>query len=103
MALTETTTNYSFRDRLNDCLVRRCTLTGPSSYPTGGVVIDNLGDFGWGQTHTIHGTLWNGSALRFLWLDRANQKLVVVDDAGAQIANAVDLSAFTGEIFATGR
>jgi len=59
MALTIDYDNYTFRDRLNDCLVRRFQMTGPTSYPTGGVVIDNLGDFGWGETHSLLGTLWN--------------------------------------------
>lgn len=103
MALTIDYDNYTFRDRMNDCLVRRFQMTGPASYPTGGVAIANLGDFGWGETHTLLGTLWNGTVLRFTWLDRANQKVIILDDAGAQIANGVDLSAFTGEMLATGR
>jgi len=104
MALSLTTTNYPFRDRWNDCLVRRARLAGPSSYATGGIAIDNAGDFGWGETHTLLGTLWNGSALRDLWLDRPNQKvLVVVPNTGAEVGNGTDLSAFVGEILATGK
>lgn len=103
MALTIDYDNYSFRDRLNDCLVRRFLLTGPASYPTGGVVIDNLGDFGWGETHTVVGTLWNGTAMRWVWLNFTSQLLVIVDDTGAQIANGTDLSAYTGNLLATGR
>ena len=103
MPLTLDFDNYVFRDRWNDCQARRATMTGPTSYDTGGVAIANLGDFGWGETHTLLGTLWNGTAMRFLWLDRANQKVIIVDDAGAQIGNGTDLSAFTGEILATGK
>jgi len=104
MALNLNTTNYDFRDKWMSCLVRRALLTGPASYATGGVAIDNAGDFGWGETHSILGTLWNGSAARELWLDRVNQKIVIiVPNTGAEVANTTDLSAFTGQIVATGK
>ena len=104
MPLTLDFDNYVFRDRWNDCQARRATMTGPTSYDTGGVAIANLGDFGWGETHTLQGVLENGSAVRLLWLDRANQKVkIYVPNTGAEVAAAVDLSAFTGEIVATGK
>lgn len=103
MALTITSTNYDFRDRWNSCLVRRFTLTGPASYTTGGVAIDNTNDFGWGETHTLVGTLWNETVGYTVWLDLTNQKVVILDAAGAEIANGTNLSAFVGQMLATGR
>lgn len=98
-----TTTNYPFRDRMNSCLVRRATFTGPASYTTGGVEIDNTDDFGWSETHTLLGTITNGTNLYSLHLDRANQKVLVFQGDGTQVANGTDLSGFTGEILATGK
>jgi hypothetical protein len=104
MALTLVTTNYTLRDRWNDALVRRARLTGPASYATGGIAIDNDGDFGWGETHTLQGTIWDGTTLYTLHLDFTNQKVVVVDTAaGTEIGNGTNLSAFYGQIVATGR
>lgn len=101
MALTLNTTTVVFRDKWMQCLVRRATLTGPASYTTGGIAIDNVGDFGWGSTETLQGTLSNGTNFYGLYLDFANQK-IKVSAAGVEVANAVDLSGYTGIIVATG-
>lgn len=104
--MTLTTTNYSFRDRMNDCLVRRATYTGPTSYTTGGEVIDNDADFGWGRTHTLLGVAHNAalSVYRLLVFDLATQAVLwVVPDTGAEVANGTNLSGYTAEIFVTGR
>ena len=104
MALTLDTDNFVFRDRWNDCLVRRGTLTGPASYATGGVAIDNLGDFGWGETHTLQGLITDGTTYYGLFLDFTNQKVKVVNLAtGVELANATNISTFSGAIVATGR
>lgn len=104
MALTLNTTNYAFRDRWNDALVRRATLTGPASYATGGIAIDNTNDFGWGETQSVSGVISNGTTYYGLYLDYTNQKIKVVDLAnGTEVAGATNLSAFSGVIVATGR
>ena len=102
--MTLTTTNYPFRDRWNDCQVRRATYTGPASYTTDGEAITNQTDFGWGETHTLHGIARSGATYRLLVLDRANQKVLwVVPNTGAEVANGTDLSGFTAEILVTGK
>jgi hypothetical protein len=104
MALTLDIDNIVFRDRWNDCLVRRALLTGPASYATGGIAIDNLGDFGWGETQTLQGLISDGTTYYGLFLDFANQKAKVVDLAGGvEVTNATDLSTFSGYLVATGK
>jgi hypothetical protein len=104
MALTLVETNYTFRDRWNDCLVRRARLTGPAAYATGGIAIANDADFGWGETHTLQGGIFNGTTHYTLHLDYTNQKVLVIDTAaGTEIGNGTNLSAFYGQIVATGR
>lgn len=104
MPLTLTVTNYSFRDKLMDRLIRECTFTGPASYATGGVAIDNTADFGWGQTYTLQGLISNGTTYYGLFLDFATQYVIVVDlAAGTEVANGTNLSAFSGQIRASGR
>lgn len=98
------TVNYPFRDRQNDRLTRHASLTGPAAYATGGIAIDNQGDFGWGETHALFGSIWDGSALYVLHLDYANQKVLVVDPTtGAEVANGTNLSTFLGQIVAYGK
>ena len=104
--MTLTLTNYEFRDKLMNCLARRATYTGPASYTTGGEVINNLTDFGWGRTHTLIGVAKNAAltAYRLLVFDLATQAVIwAVPDTGAEVAATTDLSGFTAEIFVTGR
>ena len=104
MTGTLTITNYPFRDRWNDCQVRRARYAGPSSYVTGGDTISNVVDFGWGETHTLLGTITDGTTLYVLHLDYANQRILVfVASTGIEVANGVDLSTFNGQIVATGK
>jgi hypothetical protein len=104
MALTLNTTNYPFRDRLNDRLVRVATFTGPASYVTGGVAIDNLGDFGWVSTDFAKIIISDGTSMRVGWLDRPNQKIkFFVPNTNVEVANAVDLSGFSGQLLACGK
>lgn len=103
MALTLTTTAFPFRDRTPQLQVRQAVITGPASYATGGVAIDNIGDFGWGETYYIDGYLWNGTTRYDFVLDRTNQKIIITDGTGVQVSNATDLSAFSGLIQAFGK
>ena len=101
--MTLTVTNYPFRDRWNDCLVRRAQYTGPSSYVTGGDAIDNIDDFGWGETHTLVGTITDGTTQHHLYLNYATQRIMVFLAAGTQVTNGTNLSTFIGQIVATGK
>lgn len=91
------------RDRLNTNLVRNLKLTGPASYTTGGIAIDNTNDFGWAETHSINGMISDGTTFYDLFLDYANQKLKVISQStGNEVANTTNLSAFSGIITALG-
>lgn len=104
MALTLNTILVPFRDKLMNRLVRFCNLTGPASYTTGGVAIDNLNDFGWGQTESLSVILTNGTNIYLGVFDRTNQKIMFwVPNTNVEVANAVDLSGFTGHLIAWGQ
>ena len=107
MALTLDDNNFSFRDRWNDCLVRRGILTGPASYATGGIAINNASEFGWGETHTLQGLITDGTTYYGLFLNAATpttQTVRVVDLAGGiEVANGTNLSTFSGNFVATGK
>lgn len=104
MALTVEMGNFPARDRMNDRLIRELVLTGPASYVTGGVAIDQLNDLGLGTVFGVYGVLRNaaGTASRALSLDFTNQK-VQVYVADVEIANGVDLSSFAGTVLITGK
>ena len=104
MALTLTISNYPFRDKLEQRLVRVATFTGPASYATGGVAIDNTNDFGWGNTQFIKVNISDGTSFRLGWLDYTNQKIkFFVPNTNVEVANAVDLSTFSGQLLAFGQ
>lgn len=104
MALTLNITNYPFRDKLAQRQVRVATLTGPSSYVTGGVAIDNLNDFGWGDTQFIKVNIGDGTSIRIGTLSRAAQKIQFwVPNTNVEVANGVDLSTFSGQLLAFGQ
>ena len=76
-------------------------LVGPASYATGGVPI-NGNDVGVG--HTVLGATFIGFSAQAstvvygaVW-DSTNQKLILTDNAGAQVGNGQDLSAGTYRI-----
>jgi hypothetical protein len=104
MALSLNTTNYEFREKLMQRLSRHAVLTGPASYATGGIAIDNLGDFGWSQTQYVTGIITDGTTYYDLFLDRTNQKIKAISQStGQEVANATNLSTFSGDIVAFGR
>ncbi len=88
-------------DKTADRLRKTIKITGPASYVTGG---DEIGDIGMGNIHMIAGNVMrNASGLncRLVALNRdtiATPKLQWYDLAGAEIANGVNLSTFSGEI-----
>lgn len=76
--------------------------TGPASYPTGGEAISPA-QLKLGQLHKISfGAATNGSVVILLAYDYTNSKVKAFDMAGAEIANATDLSLYTTRFEATG-
>ena len=99
MTGTLTLTNFPFRDKLQDRLVREVQYAGPSAYVAGGDPISGS-DLGCGEIFGVYGTISNGSAVRIPWWDYTNQKLMFfVPDTGAEAAG--DLSAFNGTLLFT--
>lgn len=91
------------RDRFNSNLTRQLKLTGPASYATGGLVIDNSNDFGWRETRSVSGMISDGTTFYDLFLDYANQKIKVISQStGNEVANTTNLSAFSGIVFVVG-
>lgn len=91
-------TSFPARDRLNDRMVRQVRYTGPASYATGGDPVAATTDLGMGEVFAVTGSLiGSGSAVRLVFFDYTNQKLqMFVPNTGAEVANAVDLSGFSG-------
>lgn len=90
-------------DGSNTC--RRWVLgyTGPSSYATGG---DSMTpeDVGMGKIFAVLGlTITNGTLTYIGWYNRSTEKIMWFDMAGAQVANGVDLDAFTGSFEVIGQ
>lgn len=98
------TLNYETAGRFRDVAgIRRRHLvhyTGPASYPAGGDPLTptdvGLGTIEFlGAEHAFH--IWNGSAVRICIYDVANEVLrIYIPNTGAEVAGAVDLSAFVG-------
>lgn len=82
-------------------------ITGPASYVTGGVScaaslfkLGELESFGGGGGALFH----SGTAVRLAVWDRTNAKLLFyLPNTGAEVANGVDLSAFTAFVEVAGR
>lgn len=100
MTLNLTNPSFPARDRLNDRMVVQAKYTGPASYATGGdAYLPASGDLlGMGEVYAVAGAvISDGSAIRIGWWDYTNQKMLwFVPNTGAQVANAVDLSTFSG-------
>lgn len=97
-------TSFPARDRLNSRMVREVRVTGPASYTTGGDPILPAANLGMAEVYGVYGTLSNGSTILGVWLNYATQTLVLyVTSTDAQVANAVDLSGFTGTLLFTGK
>lgn len=76
--------------------------TGPASYVTGG---DPLlpAELKLGQLHVLDLTIIaNATVILMTNYDHVNQKLKVYDMAGVEIANATDLSGYSGRFEAIG-
>lgn len=70
--------------------------TGPASYATGGDEIAP-NDVRMSKVFAVLGlTISNGTLTYLGWYNRATGKILWFDMAGAQVANATDLSTFTG-------
>ena len=96
--------NFPARDRLNSRLVREAVVTGPASYTTGGDPISPSNTLGMGEVYGVYGILTSGSAIRIPVLDYTNQTVrFFIPDTGAEVANAVDLSTFSGTLLFTGK
>jgi hypothetical protein len=99
MTGTLTLTNFPFRDKFQDRLVREVQYAGPAAYVAGGDPIAGS-DLGCGEIFGVYGILSSGSAVRIPWWDYTNQKLVLfVPNTGAEAAG--DLSTFTGTLLFT--
>lgn len=97
-------TSFPARDRLNDRLVREVRYTGPASYVTGGDPVNAANELGMGEVYGVYGGISSGSAVVIPFFDYANQKILwFVPNTGAQVANAVDLSTFSGTLLFTGK
>ena len=72
--------------------------TGPASYTTGGES-GLAAQVRMGKLFAVLGSISDGSAVRLAQYDPATDKLLFfVPNTGAQVANAVDLSTFSGRL-----
>lgn len=97
--------NFPRNDRLNDRMVREVQATGPTSYATGGDAVD-AASLGLGTIFGVYGVLTSGTggAIRIPVLDFTNQKIwFFIPNTGAEVANAIDLSSYTGTLLFTGK
>lgn len=96
--MTTDRTSFVARDRMNDRMVMQLKYTGPASYATGGESVAASNDLGMAEVYAVAGAvISDGSAIRIGFFDYTNQKLVwYVPNTGAQVANGVDLSTFSG-------
>jgi hypothetical protein len=108
MALTQDTSANAIprNDKSADRLRKTIKITGPVSYITGGITVEPGPSLGMGDVHMICGNVMRSNAdgglsIRLVALNRdtlTNIRLQWYDLAGAEIANAVNLSTFSGEI-----
>lgn len=102
MTLTES--NFPSRDRLNDRLVREVQYTGPASYATGGESVNASADLGMAEVFGVYGVIGDGSAVRIPFFNYTTQKIQwFIPNTGAEVANAVDLSTFSGTLLFHGK
>lgn len=102
MTLVET--NFPARDRLNDRMVREAVVSGPASYTTGGDPVNGPSILGMAEVYGVYGQLTNGTAVVVAAFSYAAQTvLFFVPNTGAQVANAFDLSGYSGTLLFTGK
>ena len=100
---TSTSAITPFQDKSAAFMRRIFRYTGPASYVTGGESLPLLANFGIGRVYAIVGAVAsNGTATLLLFWDRTNSKILWFDMAGAQVANATDLSAYSANLEAIG-
>lgn len=89
-----TTSPLPFRDKSQDRLRVAFRATGPASYATGGDLIDKNA-LGLTQIHEFPNVFWsNGTVVIGSFYVPSTGKLKFFDMAGAEIANATDLSTY---------
>ena len=98
MPAEQTSTLYPINDKSATFLRKVVRWAGPASYATGGETLDPQ-DTGLGRVRAVVGVISNGSAVRIPYLSVSTQKLQwYVPNTGAEVANAVDLSTFVGQV-----
>lgn len=104
MPFTDLNIDFPMRDLTAQAQVRTGKITGPASYPTGGEAVDLLEDLGLSQVWWWAPMVFtNGTAVILAIYDVVTSKVKYFDMAGAEIADATDLSAYTSTFFATGK
>lgn len=92
-------TSFPARDKMMDRMVREVRYTGPASYVTGGDAVNGPAELGMGEVYQVTGIISDGSAIRIPFFNYATQKILwFIPNTGAQVANAVDLSSFSGTL-----
>lgn len=92
-------------DSSNDRIRKFITVTGPSSYPTGGEAIAPA-SFGLGRVDLFNaedGLAAAGTSIRRLRYDYTNQKIQWFGENFNEIANGTDLSTYTARVEVIGR
>lgn len=92
-------------DSSNDRIRKFITVTGPSSYPTGGEAIAPA-SFGLGRVDLFNAELAlsaAGTAVRAVRYDYTNQKVQWFGENFAEISNGTDLSTYSARVEVIGR
>lgn len=104
MPFTDLNVDWPMRDLTAEAKVRSGKITGPASYTTGGEAVSLEDDLGLSEVwYWAPMILTNGTVVILGIYDVVNSKLKYFDMAGAQIANATDLSLYTTTFFVTGK
>lgn len=90
-------------DRSADRQRKTIKFTGPASYLTGGDPVTGA-ELGMSVVHVWLGNVVsNGTVILLAYYDAANKKLKYFDLAGAEVANATNLSTYSGYAEVLGR
>lgn len=104
MTIDKTASAIPLHDRSSDRLRRTFKYTGPASYVTGGDPLNAGSELGITNVHAWLGNVVsNGTVILITFYDAANKKLKYFDLAGAEIANATNLSTYSGYAEVIGR
>lgn len=90
-------------DQSATCRRKTVVYTGPASYATGGDT--GLADaLGWGKIFALlGGIISNGTLTYLLYWNASTSAVMIFDMAGAEVANATDLSTFSGSVEVVGQ